>query len=199
MSDSPEAIRADIESTRRELGLDVDALADKVTPSKIVHRQTDKVRGVFGSVRERIMGAADDAGSSVHGAGSSLKDAGSSVAGSVTDAGHRAVAKAEGNPLAVGLIAFGAGLLAASLIPATAKEKDVAATVKDQAQPLVDEAKSVAQEVGQNIKEPAQEALSSVKETATDAVSNVKDAASGAAQTVGDRAGEARQNVAGQQ
>ena len=64
MTDSPDAIRADIERTRRDLGLDVDALADKVTPSKIVDRQVDKVRGAFGSVRERVMGAADDVSSS---------------------------------------------------------------------------------------------------------------------------------------
>ncbi|AZS39433.1 hypothetical protein CVS54_00741 [Microbacterium oxydans] len=128
MSDSPDEIRADIERTRQDLGMDVDALADKVSPSKIVDRQIDKVRGVFGSVRERVMGAADDAGSSLSGAGSHVGD--------VKD---RAVAKAEGNPLAVGLIAFGAGLVVASLIPASSKEKDLAATVKEQAQPLVDE------------------------------------------------------------
>ncbi len=34
----------DIERTRVELGQDVDALADKVTPSKIAERQTRKVR-----------------------------------------------------------------------------------------------------------------------------------------------------------
>src|SRR5687768_333929 len=104
MSTSPDAIRADIEQTRNELGADVDALADKVTPSKIVDRQVDKVKGGFRSVRERVMGAADDAGSGV---------------GDVKD---KVISKAEGNPLAVGLIAFGAGLLVASLIPASAKE-----------------------------------------------------------------------------
>lgn len=199
MSDSPDAIRADIESTRRELGLDVDALADKVTPSKIVGRQTDKVRGALGSVRDRLMGAADDAGSSIHGAGSSLKGSGSNVVSGVSDAGHQAVAKAQGNPLAVGLIAFGAGLLLSSLIPASSKEKDLAASVKDQAQPLIDEATSVAKDVGEQLKEPAQEAVASVKDTATDAVSNVKDAATGAAETVGERARDARGNVTEQQ
>src|SRR6476646_3478416 len=99
MSDSPDQIRADIERTRRELGGDVDALADKVTPSKIVERQTDKIKGAFGSVRDKVMGAADDVGSSVH-------DAGASAAGAVVDVKDRAVAKAEGNPMAVGLIAF---------------------------------------------------------------------------------------------
>src|SRR5918994_1563189 len=139
MSTSPDAIRADIEQTRRELGGDVDALADKVTPSKIVDRQKDKVRGAFGSLRNRIMGAADDAGYAMSGAGSSVGD--------VKD---RVVAKAEGNPIAVGLIAFGAGLLAASLIPASQREKDLAEDVKEQAQPLVDKVKDAATEAGRN-------------------------------------------------
>jgi gas vesicle protein len=188
MSDSPEAIRANIDETRRELGLDVDALADKVTPAKIAQRQTDKVKGAFGSVRDRIMGAADSAGSSLSGAGSS-------AASGVSDARHTVVAKAEGNPLAVGLIAFGAGLVLASLIPASEKEKQAAEAVKDQAQPLIDTATSAAKEVGENLKEPAQEAFAAVKDTATDAVSNVKTDASDAASTVTDRAQEARGNV----
>ena len=37
--------------------------------------------------------------------------------------------------LALGAIAFGAGLVIASLIPASSQEKDLAATVKEQAQP----------------------------------------------------------------
>ena len=101
MSDSPEAIRADIERTRRELGSDVDALADKVSPSKIVDRQTDKVKHAFGSVRDHIMGAADDAGAAI-----SMPDPRVAERRDVKD---RVVAKAEGNPLAVGLIAFGGG------------------------------------------------------------------------------------------
>ncbi|MCT9627575.1 DUF3618 domain-containing protein, partial [Pseudarthrobacter equi] len=44
MSENPDAIRADIEATRARLGTNVDAVADKVTPSNIVHRQTDKLK-----------------------------------------------------------------------------------------------------------------------------------------------------------
>lgn len=188
MTDSPEAIRADIERTRRELSRDTDALVDKVTPSKIAHRQTEKIKGAFGSVRERVMGAADDAGSSVHGAGSSVADG-------VSEAGHRVAAKAQGNPLAVGLMAFAGGLLVASLIPASDREKSMAADVKEQAQPLVDEAKSIAQQVGSDLKEPVQDAAAAVKDTASEAVSNVKGDAQDSAGTVRDRAEEARSNV----
>jgi len=179
----PDVIRAEIEQTRRELGGDVDALADKVTPSKIVDRQKDKVKGAFGSVRDRIMGAADDAGSA-------LSDAGSSV-GDVKD---RVVAKAEGNPIAVGLIAFGVGLLAASLIPASQREKDVAMDVKEQAQPLVDHLKDAASEAGQNLKAPAQDAATAVKDSATDAAQNVKAEAQDATQQVKDQAHQASQS-----
>ena len=184
MSTSPDAIRADIEQTRRELGGDVDALADKVTPSKIVDRQKDKVRGAFGSLRNRIMGAADDAGSA-------LSDAGSSV-GEVKD---RVVAKAEGNPIAVGLIAFGAGLLAASLIPASQREKDLAEDVKEQAQPLVEKVKDAASEAGRNLKEPAQNAANAVKDAATDAADTVKEEARDATHQVKDQAQAAGDNT----
>ena len=190
MTDSPDQIRADIEKTRRELGGDVDALADKVSPSKIVDRQTDKVKHALGSVRDKVMGAADDTGSAI-------SDAGSSVAEHVGDAKDKVVAKAEGNPLAVGLIAFGVGLLAASLIPASAKEKKVAAEVKDQAQPLIDEVADVAKDIGANLKEPAQNAAAAVKDAAADSIETVKEDAHYAVADVKDQAEQARQNVSG--
>lgn len=189
MSDSPDAIRADIDRTRREFGQDVDALADKVSPSKIMHRQTNKVRGALHSVRERVMGAADDAGDTIEGMGTS-------VTSGVGDATHRVAAKAEGNPLAVGLMAFGAGLLLASLIPASEKEKRMAEDIKEEAQPLLDEASEVAKGIGEDLKEPAQEAVSTVRDSVGDAASHVKSDATDAAETVADSARDARHNVA---
>ncbi|SDO20617.1 Protein of unknown function [Cryobacterium flavum] len=116
---TPDQIRSDIERTRRELGGDVDALADKVTPSKIIQRQTDKVKSAFGSVSERVMGAATQTG-----------DAVSSATHTIGDLPHQAANKAKGNPMAVELIAFGIGWLAASLVPAS-DVKDEAASAKE--------------------------------------------------------------------
>lgn len=188
MTDSPDAIRADIERTREELGADVDALADKVTPSKIVSRQTDKVRGAFGSLRDKVMGAADDASSSVSSSASGL-------AHGAADVAHDVKTKAEGNPLAVGLIAFGVGLVVASLIPASDKEKELAETVKEKAEPLVGQVTSVAKEVAADLKEPALDAAAAVKESAQGAFETVKDEATSAAGEVKDRAQDARENV----
>ncbi|HYI32613.1 MAG TPA: DUF3618 domain-containing protein, partial [Glaciibacter sp.] len=125
----PEVIREEIERTRQELGEDVDALADKVNPSKIAQRQTDKVKGKLGSVKdrvmgsagdvkERVMGSADDVKGRVKGSAEDAKDKMGAVGDAVTDAPRRATQAAQGNPLAVGLIAFGVGWLASAFIPA---------------------------------------------------------------------------------
>lgn len=176
---SPEEIRQNIETTRRELGQDVDALADKVTPSKIVDRQVGKVRNALVSVKDRVMGAADDAASSVAGAGES-------VAHGVEDAGRSVTRKTQGNPLAAGLVAFGAGLLVASLIPPSRRERELAAKVEDKAQPLVEGAKDAALEVGEHLKEPARDAVESVKATAQTAAQEVADEAKSSGRTVAD-------------
>ncbi|MFJ6108107.1 DUF3618 domain-containing protein, partial [Pseudarthrobacter sp. NPDC092401] len=58
-NENPDAIRSDIEATRARLGTNVDAVADKVSPSNIVHRQTDKAKEALTGVKEKIMGTAD--------------------------------------------------------------------------------------------------------------------------------------------
>jgi len=183
-SSDPEVLRSQIETTRRDLGADVDALADKVTPGKIVQRQTDKVRGAFSSVKDKVMGSASDAGDSLNG-----------VADEASGLAHNAVDKAKGNPLAVGLIAFGVGWLASSLIPASTVEKKVAANVKDAAEPLVHQVTDAAKEVGENLKQPVADAADAVKGTATDAADTVKSETTSSAEEVRDTAKQAGQGT----
>lgn len=184
MSESPDEIRAEIERTRSGLGADVDALADKVTPSKIAHRQTNKMKRAMNSMSERVMGSAESGQSTV-----------SDAADQTSEMMHQAKAKAEGNPLAVGLIAFGAGLLAASLIPASEKEKSLAETAKQEAQPLMDQASESAKEVASHLKEPAQDAAQATKDRASEAVDHVKEQGSNATSQVKGRTEEARGNL----
>jgi hypothetical protein len=140
MSQSPEEIRADIERTRGRLGTDVDAVAEKVSPSNIVHRQTDKVKDTFSRAKDKVMGSADDtlgsARSTVHDTADSARSAAHDAGHAVQEAPHTIARKTEGNPLAAGLIAFGAGLLVSSLFPATRAEQRAAERVKEEAQPL---------------------------------------------------------------
>ncbi|MDF9752284.1 DUF3618 domain-containing protein [Arthrobacter sp. ES3-54] len=199
MSENPDVIRADIEATRARLGTNVDAVADKVTPSHIVQRQTDKVKenvkdAVFG-VKEKVMGAADHTADNVHSAagsaGAHVSDAGSAVAAAPT----QLKAKTQGNPLAAGLIAFGAGLLVSSLIPASQKEREAADALKTAAEPLTTELTDAAKHVAEGLKEPAQEAMENVKATAADATEHVKAEGQTAVADVKDRTAEAKDNV----
>ena len=199
MSENPDVIRADIEATRARLGTNVDAVADKVTPSHIVQRQSDKVKesvkdAVFGA-KEKVMGAADHAAGNVHSAtgsaGSHLGDAGSAIG----DAPTQVKAKTQGNPLAAGLIAFGAGLLVSSLIPASQKEREAAEALKTAAEPLTTELTDAAKNLAEGLKEPAQSAMENVKATAADATEHVKAEGQGAVADVKDKAADAKDNV----
>jgi hypothetical protein len=118
-------------------------------------------------LKDKVMGAADE------------DPASASVGERVEDAGRTVRRRAQGNPLAAGLVALGAGWLLGSLIPASERERQVAVAAKDKAQPVTekvaDEVKSVAQDVGEHLKEPAQESAESLKSSAQNAVQTVRD------------------------
>ncbi|MCC3269529.1 DUF3618 domain-containing protein [Arthrobacter gengyunqii] len=197
MSENPDAIRADIEETRRRLGTNVDAVADKVTPSHIVQRQTDKVKDAVFGVKDKVMGAADQMTDKVHSGTGTATDGVGRAGLAVGDAPHKLADKAQGNPIAAGLIAFGAGLLAASLIPASEKERVAADNIKTAAEPLTNQVADAAKNVAQGLKEPAQEAMDNVRATATEAAQNVQQEGQSAAEDVKGRATDAKDNVRG--
>ncbi|MFD5278331.1 DUF3618 domain-containing protein [Pseudarthrobacter sp. NPDC058362] len=209
-NENPDAIRSDIEATRARLGTNVDAVADKVSPSNIVHRQTDKAKEALTGVKEKIMGTADHATTRVQdtlhtGTGhttGTLHDAKDTAAARLSDAGtavshapDQVKAKTQGNPLAAGLIAFGAGMIVSSLIPASQKEREAADQLKTAAQPLANQVTEAAKDMAEDLKEPAREAMENLKTTAADAADHVKTDSQHAATDVKDRATDAKTNV----
>lgn len=221
-SSNPDEIRAEIERTRYELSQDVDALAEKVSPTKAVSRQTNRMREGFISVKENIMGtpehhAGPSAGQRARYAAEDARGTAREVAdqarGYVDEAGERVGEWAEdaqhalqqapaqlrgrtaGNPLAAGLIALGAGWLIGSMIPSSEAEQRAAARVKDEAAPLVDEAKQVAQQVREELEPIARDAAESVKATASEAVDNVKAEGTDKAKGLTDESKQAAQRV----
>lgn len=210
MTENPDAIRSDIEATRARLGTNVDAVADKVSPSNIVHRQTDKAKEALTGVKEKIMGTADHATTAVQdrmhtGTGNTtgaLHDAKDTAAAKLSDAGtavshapDQVKTKTQGNPLAAGLIAFGAGMLVSSLIPPSQKEREAAQQLKTAAEPLTTELTDAAKGMVQDLKEPAQDAMDHVKTAATDAAQHVKTDGQSAATDVKDRATDAKDHI----
>lgn len=195
MTQDPDQIRAEIERTRSNLSSDVDLLADTVNPRNVARRQVGKVTGAMGSVREKVMGSASNVGDSAGSAASSVGDAASSVGETASHVPDMARSKTQGSPLAAGLVAFGAGLIVSALLPASDKEAQAAAAVKEKAEPLKQEVTSVAKDTAQQLREPAQEAVESVKQTAQDAAAEVKDQGQSSVTDVRDQAQDAQQTV----
>lgn len=188
MTNDPEQIRTDIERTHSELSENVDALRDKVSPSSVARRQTQRFRGAASSVKDRVMGVASDVGSA---GGSAVSTVGETASRTPTMVRERT----EGNPMAAGLIAFGTGWLVSALIPVSKRERDAAAAVKDQASSMTQDLSDTAKEMADDLREPAQQAVQSVQSTAAEAADTVKEEATSAAQDIKEEAQSSKDNV----
>lgn len=193
----PEQIRNDIERTRAELSRDVDTLGDRVRPSNVARRQRDRMVGGVRRLSDRVMGTArsatHDAAGSMRGTASSVagsaQDAASSVGDAVSEAPRVVREQTQGNPLAAGLIAFGAGLVVASLVPASPPETRAAGKVREAAAPLVDDLKGAASTVAEDMREPVQENVQALGESAKGAAQDVAHQGKEAADDVRSRSG----------
>jgi hypothetical protein len=216
-SSDPDVIRRQIEDTRRELSYDVDALNEKVNPARVVDRRVTAAKGKMTNLKEKVMGSAHDttyhaqgaasnAAGSVQSAASSAADsvqgAAASAATAVQQAPDTIVRQTQGNPLAAGLIAFGVGWLVSSLLPASEKERQLAqqaeTAIRENKDALIEPAKQVAQEIGDELKPAAQQAVESVKATAQDAASTVTEEGKSAAADVQGQAKQAKTTVQSQ-
>jgi uncharacterized protein YjbJ (UPF0337 family) len=220
-SDDPEVLRAQIAETRSNLSRDVNALGEAVSPSNVARRQaekvTDGVKDAGRSLKEKIMGsdnpydnnspglgqrahgAADAAQGAAQDARHAVADAAGSARDAVSDAPAMARRKTQGNPLAAGLVALGAGWLIGSLLPASERERELAVSAKEQAQefsqPVMDEAKAMAQDIVDDVRPQAEQAVEDLKGTAQEGLDHVKDEASSQAEDVKDSAQDSAGSV----
>ena len=199
MVEEPDRLRQDIENTRASLTRDVDLLAEKTSPKKVAQRR-------WTSVKEKVMGSSDharhaasDTASTVQDKASQVGDKASSaahgVADSVRNAPQAVSQQAQGNPLAAGIIAFGVGMLAATLIPVTDAERRAGQQIKDNAGDLTDKVKDVAGDMREDLTGTVQQAAAQVKETAQDAAQQTKQQAQSSAQDAKDQTKQAAQNA----
>jgi uncharacterized protein YjbJ (UPF0337 family) len=203
MAEEPDRLRQNIENTRASLTRDVDMLADKTSPTRVAQRR-------WSAVKEKVMGSSEHArhaaADTTSSAMSTVQDKAGTVQDKAGEAAHqaadsvknapRAVAQqTQGNPLAAGIIAFGVGMLAATVIPVTDVERRAGRQLKDNAGDLTDRVKDVAVEMKDDLSGSVQQAVGQVKETATDAAQTTKDQAQSSAQDATDRTKQAAQNA----
>jgi gas vesicle protein len=124
------------------------------------------------------------------------------VADTVRDAPRLAKEGTQGNPLAAGFIAFGAGLLLGSILPRTRAERQAEPAVLREriVEPVKDKASETAREMGQEVRQSLQpageEAVQSVRSTASEAAHQVKQRAQESAERVKDEAGPSDDEIA---
>lgn len=197
MSD-PDQLAADARTTQDALGKDVTRLTGRVNPEKFVGTRREKITHSFSRMKDQVMGIGDRAAQAAKdgtkSAAGSAQDAANSVGDNAGSAPDAVQEKTKGNPVAAGLIAFGAGWLLSSLAPASDAEVTAAAKVEDQVgEPL----KESAQQVAGNLKEPAQQAARSVQDTTQEAANKTAQHAKSAASDVQDHAQDAKGQVTG--
>src|SRR5829696_7966989 len=103
--------------------------------------------------------------------------------------------KAQGNPIAAGVIAFGLGMLVSSLIPSSEKERQAVSQLQENLEPMKEKATEVARDMGESLKPAAQDAAESVKSTAQEGVESVRQEGQSAAQDVRDQAQQSKETV----
>jgi hypothetical protein len=173
MGESPQELRRDIENIRGDLGNTLDEIGDRVSPGQIVRRRTRRVSQGFRNVRETVRQVADQA----------------------RQAPDTVKRQTQGNPLAAGLIAFGGGLLIASVLPASEPEQQATSKLQEVAQPLKDKAIEAGQEVKSSLQDATQEAAQQVKDTAQVAARDVKGQTQHSATELGQQAKNAGRDV----
>jgi cell division septum initiation protein DivIVA len=179
MGKSASEVRSEIEGTRQDMSETIDAIADRTSPGRIIQRRRQRVSDGWRSVRERVMGRSEDtygsAGDAAQGVGGTARDAAGSVVEGARRAPDKVIEQTQGNPIAAGLIAFGGGLLVASLIPPSEAEQRVAGQVVEKAQPVRDELQRAGQEVVEDLRSTAEQGAEQVKQRATEAAGTVQE------------------------
>jgi len=151
MGQDPEAIRADIERTRAEMGDTVEALGYK---ADVKSRAKDKMS----ETKNRITGKVSDVTGSVTGTVSDKTPDKQQV--------KRAASTAQENPLGLAVGSIAAGFLLGMLVPSSRVEDEKLGPMADQ---VKDQLKETGQEALDRGKEVAQQAAASAKETAQEA------------------------------
>jgi uncharacterized protein DUF3618 len=195
MAQDSQELRRDIEETRSHLGTTLDTIGERVIPSRIVARRKSRMRDRIDSIRSSVMGSATSVQTSVQDSAHRVADTVGSAAGSIGDEVREAPAQiadqARGNPLAAGLVAFGIGMIVATVIPATRSEEQAAVALEDKLGPLQDQAKQIGSDLKDTVQESARDAAEHVKARAGEAAQELKSDAGEAATDLKEHAGQA--------
>jgi len=177
MGETTEELRQDIDDTRTSMSGTLEAIGDRVSPGRMLERRRNRVIVWVGNVRSSMMGTADDMTSKVGDTAHRMADAPSTTMQDVRSS-------TKGAPLVAGGIAFGIGVLAGSLMPASRTERRLGQRVGAVVEPVKNELQEAGREMADHLREPVQEAVQDVKQSAQEGAQQLRDSASDGAEQV---------------
>jgi hypothetical protein len=156
---------------------------------------SDKASSAKEAVADGAYAAKDAVADRAYAARDTVSEKASDAREAVRQTPRRMRRKAQGNPLAAGVIAFGLGMLVSSLIPSTEKEREAVSQLQENLEPVKEKASEVARDIGEGLKPAAQDVAESVKTTAQEGVESVKQKGQSAAADVTDQAQASKETV----
>lgn len=188
-------LRRNAERDRERMGETLDAIGDRLSPERVVERRKAAVGQGFKRMREAVMGSPGYVEPVTHRAregaqnvASSAADTARNAAENVRQAPQMVAEQTRGNPMAAGIVAFGAGMLFATMFPKTETEQQL---IGD-ARPTIDRAKEELQGTGRelaaDVREHAKDAAQQVGQAGKEAASNVTEQTKSSAQEVAQKA-----------
>ena len=132
MGEESAALKADIEHRRESMTGTIDAIEDKVVPSRIIERRRAAMSGWAANIKERVMGTAHSPTGQASSTAGRVSDTMSHATDAIGDAPAQVQRATAGSPLIAGTVAFGIGALVAALLPETKTEQRAVAAVQPQ-------------------------------------------------------------------
>lgn len=170
-------LRSDMQARRVAITDTVEQIQNRVSPGHVAARGRYRVRTRMGRWKDSIMGQAER-----HDGG--MRERAGEVTQSMQQAPSAMERYTRGNPVAVGLIAVGAGALLASMLPETRQERRMAERVQPEMEKAASEVGETGRGMAEDMKGTAQEGMSRVQESAKSAGEEMKDEAKGAGEQV---------------
>jgi ElaB/YqjD/DUF883 family membrane-anchored ribosome-binding protein len=173
--------RSEIDQTRADMGRTLERIEDRVSPTRIKERQTDRLRSRWSRTKDRVMGS-DPESASVR---DHMGDASGRVSDTVQEAPERLEHATRGNPIAAGLIAAGLGALAGSLLPTSEPERELGSKLRDELEePVRSELQHAGEEVRDDLRQDAQHSAEAIRSTAQGSVERTRSDAERSARRV---------------
>lgn len=179
MDERTEELRRDMDERRSAISDTVDQIENRVNPGHVAARQRHKVTTRVTQWKDTIMGQPTDGGKTDR-----VSERAGEFAESVRHAPETLERRTKGNPIAVGLIAVGAGALIASLLPETRQERRMARSMGPEIRQAADEVKDVGKDIADDARQSVEEGMQRVQEGARSAGQEVADDAREAGERV---------------